>query len=218
MKNFREWLLLREKANEEAWELIQKGNVATVELEAEPVKKFYQSLVKSISKTPQEERGFYYGGASTGGEEHWQTSTNIEQNSPLNQLAIKITQYIDHLPTMPLSKLGVSILQLKDMGNKQELARLSPRDGRPVGFHQFMDVIGGARRKEKRDISYLRSLETSTDPSVLLRLGGEYYVIGGRTRLMSSYATGRDAPVKVMDAGQLQQFLARSFMQQQPLS
>lgn len=59
MKKFSEWLLLREKANEEAWELIQKGNVAEVESEAEPVKKFYQTLVKSIAKTPQEERSFY---------------------------------------------------------------------------------------------------------------------------------------------------------------
>jgi len=30
MRTFREWMVLHEKANEEAWELIQKGNVATV--------------------------------------------------------------------------------------------------------------------------------------------------------------------------------------------
>lgn len=218
MKKFREWLLLQEKANEEAWELIQKGNVAAVEPEAEPVKKFYQQLVKSIAKSPQDERSFYYGGASTGGADHWGTSTNIEQNSPLNQLAIKITQYINHLPTMPLSKLGVSVQQLKDMGNKQELTALSPQGNNPAGWKKFTNVVGGSRSGEGRDTSYLNNLQGYTDPSVLLRLGGEYYVIGGRTRLMSSYATGRDAPVKVMDAGQLQQFLARSFMQQQPLS
>jgi hypothetical protein len=216
MKTFRDWLVEKDRSNtcqlvfqesseEEAWELIQKGNLVTVEPEAEPVKKFYQSLVKSLSKTPEEEQSFYYNNASI----QWGSSTTIERDSPLNQLAIKITRYIDSLQIMPLSRVGVSILQLKDMGNKEEITALSPQNASPVGWEKFSNIVGSARSGEGRDTSYLNSLADYTDPSVLLRLGSAYYVIGGRTRLKASLATGRDAPVKVIDAGQLQQFLTR---------